>query len=85
MGYVYDFENHVIQAGSGITVAHDGDGNRVNKTVAGVTTKHLVDQAKSDGYAQVVQESMSGSTFANRELSRALCTGWSASASCART
>jgi len=35
---VYDFENHVIQAGSGITIVYDGDGNRVKKTVAGVTT-----------------------------------------------
>jgi hypothetical protein len=53
----YDFENHVVQAGAGIIVGYDGDGNRVKKTVAGVTTTHLVDRQNPRGYAQVVQES----------------------------
>src|SRR5215475_6152846 len=56
LGYVYDFENHVIQAAAGITMAYDGDGNRVSKTVAGVTVKYLVDPQNPTGYAQVVQE-----------------------------
>jgi YD repeat-containing protein len=34
---VYDFENHLIQQG-GVTIKYDGDGNRLFKTVAGVTT-----------------------------------------------
>ncbi len=42
VGYVYDFENHLVQAGGGITIVYDGDGNRVSKTVAGVTTTYLV-------------------------------------------
>jgi YD repeat-containing protein len=46
---VYDFENHVIQAGAGITMVYDGDGNRVQKTVAGVTTKYLVDTQSPAG------------------------------------
>jgi RHS repeat-associated protein len=70
LGYVYDFENHVIQAGAGITMVYDGDGNRVQKTVAGVTTKYLVDPQSPTGYAQVVYETFSGSTSASREISR---------------
>ena len=66
-GYVYDFENHVIQAGAGITMVYDGDGNRVSKTVAGVTTKYLVDTQNPTGYAQVIYETFSGGSGA-REL-----------------
>jgi RHS repeat-associated protein len=70
LGYVYDFENHVIQAGGGITMVYDGDGNRVQKTVAGVTAKYLVDPQSPTGYAQVVYETFNGSTSASREISR---------------
>jgi RHS repeat-associated protein len=70
VGYVYDFENHVIQAGAGITMVYDGDGNRVQKTVAGVTTKYLVDTQSPTGYAQVVYETFNESTSASREISR---------------
>jgi RHS repeat-associated protein len=70
LGYVYDFENHVVQAGAGITMVYDGDGNRVSKTVAGVTTKYLVDPQSPTGYAQVVYETFSGSTSASHETSR---------------
>jgi RHS repeat-associated protein len=52
---VYDFENHLIQQG-GISIVYDGDGNRVSKTVAGVTTLYLVDDQNPTGYAQVVAE-----------------------------
>jgi hypothetical protein len=38
---VYDFENHLIQKG-GATIVYDGNGNRVGKTVADVTTTYLV-------------------------------------------
>jgi len=69
LGYVYDFENHLIQAGAGITMVYDGDGNRVQKTVAGVTTKYLVDTQSPTGYAQVVYETINGSTAPNSELS----------------
>jgi len=54
---VYDFENHLIQK-AGVNIVYDGRGsgfvltnpelkisNRVQKTVAGVTTKYLVDTA----------------------------------------
>jgi len=39
-GYVYDFENRLIQQG-GIIIVYDGDGNRVSKTVAGITTSYF--------------------------------------------
>jgi RHS repeat-associated protein len=62
----YDFENHLIQK-AGVTIVYDGDGNRVSKTVAGVTTTYLVDTLNPTGYAQVVYESFSGNSSGNRE------------------
>ncbi len=56
----YDFENHLIQHGA-VTVAYDGDGNRVSETVGGVATKYLVDTQNPTGYAQVVDELVAGS------------------------
>ncbi len=55
----YDFENHLIQKG-GVTVVYDGDGNRVAETVGGATTNYLVDTQNPTGYAQVVDELVSG-------------------------
>ena len=55
----YDFENHLIGQG-GATIVYDGDGNRVKKTVAGVTTSYLVADVNPTGYAQVVVEAISG-------------------------
>ena len=56
----YDFEDRVVTAtnanGSIITVAYDGDGNRVSKTVNSVTTLYLVDEQNPSGYAQVLEE-----------------------------
>jgi RHS repeat-associated protein len=56
VGYVYDFENRLVQAGAGISIVYDGDGNRVSKTVAGVTTTYLVADQNPTGYAQVIEE-----------------------------
>jgi RHS repeat-associated protein len=56
VGYVYDFENHLVQAGGGISYVYDGDGNRVSKTVASVTTTYLVADDNPTGYAQVLEE-----------------------------
>jgi RHS repeat-associated protein len=58
-GYVYDFENHLIQQG-GVSIVYDGDGNRASKTVNGITTTYLVDTQNPTGYAQVLLESYSG-------------------------
>ena len=54
----YDFENHLIQHG-GVTIVYDGDGNRVSKTVGGVTTKYLVDDLSITGFPQVISETSS--------------------------
>jgi RHS repeat-associated protein len=52
---VYDYENHLMQHGY-ITYVYDGDGNRVGKTIGGVTTNYLVDSLNPTGYAQVLDE-----------------------------
>lgn len=55
--YAYDFENHLTSLNnSAVMFAYDGDGNRVSKTVSGVTTNYLVDTNNHTGYAQVVEE-----------------------------
>jgi RHS repeat-associated protein len=56
----YDYENHLASYG-GITYVYDGDGNRVAKTIGGVTTNYLVDTLNPTGYAQVLDELQSGS------------------------
>jgi RHS repeat-associated protein len=56
-GYSYDFENHLTSLNSGqASFSYDGDGNRVAKTVNGVTTRYLVDTNNPTGYPQVVDE-----------------------------
>jgi RHS repeat-associated protein len=63
--YQYDFENRLIALNPGtaneVSFVYDGDGNRVAKTVDGVTTKFLVDTNSPTGYAQVAEEIVSGS------------------------
>ncbi|HEY0764376.1 MAG TPA: PKD domain-containing protein [Pyrinomonadaceae bacterium] len=55
--YAYDFENQLTSLNNGaVTYVYDGDGNRVSKTVSGVTTNYLVDTNNHTGYAQVVEE-----------------------------
>ena len=56
---IYDFENHMVAAG-GVTLAYDGDGNRVKETVAGVATSYLVADQNLTGYAQVMDELQGG-------------------------
>ena len=51
----YDFENHLIQQG-GVSIKYDGDGNRLFKTVAGVTTGYIIDDRSPTGYVQVLDE-----------------------------
>lgn len=74
--YSYNFENRIksINAGA-ITVTYDGDGNRVAKTVAGVTTRYLVDDLNPTGYAQVIEEVVGGGvqrtyTYGNSPVSQ---------------
>jgi RHS repeat-associated protein len=59
--FTYDSENHLMSMNAGaVTLVYDGDGNRVAKTVDGVTTRYLVDDLNPTGYAQVVEETVSG-------------------------
>lgn len=62
--YAYDFENHLTSLNGGnVTYVYDGDGNRVAKTVSGVTTNYLVDNNNTTSYAQVVDELQAGSAI----------------------
>ncbi len=59
--YNYTFEDRLSEVNGGaVSFVYDGDGNRVAKTVGGVTTKYLVDSANPTGYAQVVEEIVNG-------------------------
>jgi RHS repeat-associated protein len=61
LNYVYDFEDRIKSANNGnVKIVYDGDGNRVAKTVGGVTVKYLVDDVNPSGYAQVLEESVGG-------------------------
>jgi len=46
----------VIQADAGITMVYDGDGNRISKTVAGVTVNYLADPQNPTGYRGTIRE-----------------------------
>jgi YD repeat-containing protein len=62
--YAYDFENHLTSLNAGSAgYVYDGDGNRVAKTVGGITTNYLVDTNNPTGYAQVVDELQGGSVI----------------------
>lgn len=59
--YNYTFEDRLSEVNSGsVTFTYDGDGNRVAKTVGGLTTKYLVDSVNPTGHAQVVEEIVNG-------------------------
>jgi RHS repeat-associated protein len=74
--YAYDFENRLKSVNGGsIRVVYDGDGNRVSKTVGGVTTRYLVDDLSTTGYSQVVEELVGGTvervyTYGNHLISQ---------------
>jgi RHS repeat-associated protein len=60
----YDYANRlksVTGTAGTVTMVYDGDGNRVAKTVNGVTTRYLVDDRNPSGYPQVVEELVGGS------------------------
>jgi RHS repeat-associated protein len=58
--YGYDFENRITSTGDGASFVYDGDGNRVAKTVGGLTTYYLVDTNNPTGHAQVAEELVGG-------------------------
>jgi RHS repeat-associated protein len=57
--FTYDSQNQLVSGGA-VQIVYDGDGNRVAKTVNGVTTRYLVDDLNPTGYAQVVDELAGG-------------------------
>ena len=60
--FTYDSDNRLKSMNGGaVTMVYDGDGNRVAKTVNGVTTRYLVDDLNPTGYAQVLEETVNGS------------------------
>jgi RHS repeat-associated protein len=60
--FTYDSDNRLKSMNGGaLNIVYDGDGNRVAKTVNGVTTRYLVDDLNPTGYAQVVEEIVNSS------------------------
>jgi RHS repeat-associated protein len=62
--YTYDFQDWLVSTSTGVQITYDGDGNRVSETVAGITTKFLVDTQTPTGYAQIAEELVSGTVSA---------------------
>ena len=62
--YTYDSQNHMLTAtsnGKTISMVYDAFGNRVGKTVNGVTTWYLVeDDVNPTGLPQVIEEKVNG-------------------------
>jgi len=55
--FAYDFENRLVSKDNGaVTITYNCDGDRVAKTVGGVTTRYLVDDLNPTGYLQVLEE-----------------------------
>jgi RHS repeat-associated protein len=81
--YTYDFENHLKTQNAGaVSVLYDGDGNRVAKTIGGVTTQYLVDDHNLTGYAQVLEEISGGAvqrvyTYGLNRISQSQASGTS--------
>jgi len=60
--FAYDFESRLKSMNGAVALQYDGDGNRVAKTIGGVTTRYLVDDLNPTGYAEVVEEIVGGTT-----------------------
>src|SRR6202011_318100 len=50
--FQYDFLNRLKSANNGVTLVYDGEGNRVAKSLGGVTTRYLVDDQNPTGLPQ---------------------------------
>ena len=74
--FAYDSENRLVSMNSGaVTLVYDGNGERVAKTVSGVTTKYLVDDLSPTGYPQVVEEVAGGTVTHQYTYGRHLISG----------
>jgi RHS repeat-associated protein/uncharacterized repeat protein (TIGR01451 family) len=55
--FTYDFENRLISSnGDEEVLQYDGDGNRIARTLGGVTTHYLVDAQNPTHLSQVIEE-----------------------------
>ncbi len=70
-GAKYDAENRLISRGTNIQITYDTDGNRISKTVGGITTTYLVDDQNPTGYPQVLVEWTSLSPYNGTSISYA--------------
>jgi RHS repeat-associated protein len=85
--YEFDFEDRITSVdGGAVRFVYNGDGQRVAKSVGGVTTEYLVDDNNPTGHAQVVEELQGGSvrrvyTYGHNLVSQRQLLGgaWSAS------
>jgi RHS repeat-associated protein len=74
--YGYDAMDRIVAVTNGstiIAIGYDGDGNRVSKTISGMTEFYLVDDRNPTGYAQVQEEWVVGGGTTN--LSRVYAYG----------
>jgi len=62
--YTYDFEDRLLSASAGVQMVYDGDGNRISRTEAGLTTRYLIDDLTPTGYTQVTEEIVSSAVTA---------------------
>jgi RHS repeat-associated protein len=63
--FSYDFQDRLVNvtdiaSNAQIRLAYDALGNRVSKTVGGITTQYLVDEQNPTGLPQVVEEVVNG-------------------------
>jgi RHS repeat-associated protein len=59
--FTWDFEDHLLGRNGGqVSLLYDGDGTRVGKTAAGVSTAYLIDDVDPTGYSQVLEELAAG-------------------------
>jgi len=79
--YNYTFEDNLSEVNGGaLSFTYDGDGNRVTRTVGGVTTRYLVDDLNPTGHAQVIEEIVNGAvqrvyTYGHSLISQRLLSG----------
>jgi len=71
--YAYDFANRLVSRNNGaVSLVYGCDGDRVAKSVSGVTTRYLVDDLNPTGYLQVLEEVVGGAVQARYTYARSI-------------